>query len=47
MIRIKINGKMKAELPDNTSKEKFLTVLSLYLFNQEVEWSKIEIEDVK
>lgn len=47
MIRIKINGKTKAEIPDNTNKDKFLVVLSLYLFNQEVEWSKIEIEKVK
>ena len=46
MIRIKINGKVKAEVPDNTNKEKFLVVLSLYLFNQEIQWDLIELERV-
>jgi len=47
MIRIKIDGKMKAELPENINKDKFMIVLSLYLFNKEIEWKQIGIEKVK
>ena len=47
MIVIKINGRVKAELPDNINLDKFQTIISLFLFNLEVTWSKIEIDRVK
>jgi len=46
MIRIKIDGKLKAELPDNINKDKFQMIISLYLFNQEVDWKNVLIEQV-
>ena len=46
MIKIFIDGKMKAELPDNTNKDKFQMILTLYMNNEQIDWKKVTIEKV-
>lgn len=44
MIEITVDKKTVGILPDNTNKENLLKFLSLYMFNTEVKWKKIEVE---